>query len=106
MAKPRSHREVLGSEEALGSILFVFFIPSKTKDGEPLPAGQDQKLWADAAGEMLTEQFDGATEMPPIETALINGEVAFRQHSGGHTTGPNWQTFLTFASRYISPRPR
>jgi hypothetical protein len=47
----------------------------------------------------------GTTEMPPMETALINGEVAFRQHSGGHTTGPNWPTFLTFASRYIKARP-
>lgn len=35
------------------------------------------------------------------ETALIDGDVAFRQHSGGHTTGPNWPAFLTFASRYL-----
>ena len=38
---------------------------------------------------------------PPIETALIDGDVAFRQHSGGHTTGPNWPTFLKFADRYL-----
>ena len=74
--------------------------------------------WVDARGmfmaaaaaepvyKLLGKSGLGATEMPPIETALINGEVAFRQHSGGHTTGPNWQTFLTFARRYISPRPR
>jgi hypothetical protein len=43
----------------------------------------------------------GATEMPEQETALIDGEIAFRQHSGGHTTGPNWPTFLTFADRYL-----
>jgi hypothetical protein len=36
-----------------------------------------------------------------VETALIDGDLAWRQHSGGHTTGPNWPTFLTFASRYI-----
>jgi hypothetical protein len=41
------------------------------------------------------------TEFPPMETALIQGDLAFRQHSGGHTTGPNWPTFLTFASRYL-----
>ena len=35
------------------------------------------------------------------ETALIDGEVAFRQHGGGHTTGPNWPTFLKFAERYF-----
>jgi len=43
----------------------------------------------------------GATEFPPIETPLVSGELAFRQHSGGHTTGPNWPTFLSFADRYI-----
>jgi peptidoglycan/xylan/chitin deacetylase (PgdA/CDA1 family) len=43
----------------------------------------------------------GTTEFPPMGTALIDGDIAFRQHSGGHTTGPNWPTFLTFASRYI-----
>ena len=32
---------------------------------------------------------------------MIDGELAFRQHKGGHTTGPNWPTFLAFADRYI-----
>lgn len=50
---------------------------------------------------LLGKKDLGTTQLPPIETALIDGDVAFRQHSGGHTTGPNWPTFLTFASRYI-----
>ena len=29
-----------------------------------------------------------------IETELIDGAVAFRQHGGGNTTAPNWPTFL------------
>jgi hypothetical protein len=44
-------------------------------------------------------------EFPPIETGLMDGDVAFRQHSGGHTPGPNWPTFLTFASRYLKGPP-
>ena len=36
-----------------------------------------------------------------VGKALIDGEIAFRQHRGGHTTGPNWPTFLAFADRYI-----
>src|SRR5439155_9288841 len=36
----------------------------------------------------------GTMEFPPIETALVDGEIAFRQHSGRHTTGPNWPTFI------------
>ena len=43
----------------------------------------------------------GTSEMPPMETALIDGDLAFREHSGGHTTGPNWPAFLTFAQRYL-----
>ena len=54
---------------------------------------------------LLGKKDLGTTEFPPVETALINGELAFRQHSGGHTTGPNWPTFLQFASRYIKSTP-
>jgi hypothetical protein len=43
----------------------------------------------------------GVTEFPPEKTPLLDGEVAYRQHDGGHTAGPNWPFFLTFASRYI-----
>ena len=69
--------------------------------------------WADAKGSFLAavaagpvytllgKKDLGTTELPPIETALISGDVAFRQHSGGHTPAPNWPTFLDFASRYL-----
>ena len=69
--------------------------------------------WVDAKGMFLAAVGAGpvyrllgkkdleATEMPPMETALIRGDIGFRQHSAGHTTGPNWPTFLVFASRYI-----
>jgi len=50
---------------------------------------------------LLGKKDMGTTEFPPIETALIEGDVSFRQHSGGHTPAPNWPTFLTFASRYL-----
>ena len=73
--------------------------------------------WVDAKGMFLGAVGAGpvykllgkkdleATEMPPIETGLITGDIAFRQHSGGHTTGPNWPTFLQFASRYLRAPP-
>jgi len=43
-------------------------------------------------------------EFPAIETALVSGDVAFRQHSSGHTPGPNWPVFLDFAARYLDAR--
>jgi hypothetical protein len=54
---------------------------------------------------LLGKKDLGTTEFPPIETALIAGDVAFRQHSQGHTDGPNWPTFLTFADHYIKGPP-
>lgn len=69
--------------------------------------------WVDAKGmfiaavdagpvyKLLGKKDLGTRDFPPMETALIDGDIAFRQHAGGHTTGPNWPTFLTFASRYL-----
>ncbi len=39
--------------------------------------------------------------MPPVNTALLDGELAWRQHDGGHTDAPNWPTFLQWANRYL-----
>ena len=62
--------------------------------------------WVDAKGtflagvgagpvyKLLGKKDMGTTEFPAIETPLIDGDVAFRQHSGGHTPGPNWPTFI------------
>ena len=43
----------------------------------------------------------GTMEFPPIETALVDGDIAFRQHRGGHTAGPNLPVFIAFAARYF-----
>ena len=77
--------------------------------GSPKVEGQwiDQKgmfMAAVAAGSvyrLLSKKDLGTIEFPPIETALIGGDIAWRQHSGGHTTGPNWPAFIQFASRYF-----
>lgn len=66
-----------------------------------------QFLAAVAAGPVYTllgKKDLGTSEMPPIEKGLTDGDLAFRQHAGGHTTGPNWPTFLTFAGRYFHTR--
>jgi hypothetical protein len=69
--------------------------------------------WVDARGmfmagvaagpvyELLGKKGLGTGEFPAQEDALVGGEVAFRQHAGGHTTGPNWPTFLKYAGRYL-----
>ena len=74
--------------------------------------------WVDAKGTFLAGVYAGpvyrllgkkdlgTTEFPPIETAVTSGEIGFRQHSAGHTPGPNWPVFLDFAAKYFgSPAP-
>ena len=55
---------------------------------------------------LLGKKDLGTSDFPPVETALTDGELAWRQHSGGHTTGPNWPTFIEFASRYIRSKAK
>jgi hypothetical protein len=50
---------------------------------------------------LLGKKDLGTTQFPAVEQGLTDGDLAFRQHKGGHTSGPNWPTFLTFANRYI-----
>jgi hypothetical protein len=50
---------------------------------------------------LLGKKDLGTDQFPEVETALIDGDIAFRQHKGGHTTGPNWPTFIKFAERYF-----
>ncbi len=48
----------------------------------------------------------GTAEFPAIETPLVNGDLAYRQHAGGHTSGPNWPMFLEFAQRFMGAAKR
>jgi hypothetical protein len=48
---------------------------------------------------LLGKKGLGTAEFPQIETGLLDGDVVFRQHTSGHTPGPNWPFFLTFAER-------
>jgi hypothetical protein len=69
--------------------------------------------WVDAKGMFMAEVAAGpvyallgkkpltTADFPPMDTAVIDGDLGFRQHHYGHTDAPNWPTFLTFASRYI-----
>jgi hypothetical protein len=69
--------------------------------------------WVDARGmfmaavaagpvyRLLGKRDLGTSEFPPVETPLTEGDIAFRQHSGGHTPVPNWPSFIKFAGRYF-----
>lgn len=71
--------------------------------------------WVDAKGmflsgvhatpvyELLDKRGLKQTTYPSPLTNLANGEIAFREHEGGHTTHPNWPYFIQYAERYFEP---
>jgi hypothetical protein len=40
-------------------------------------------------------------KMPPVNAGLLDGELAWRQHDGGHTDGPNWRHFIPWANAHM-----
>jgi hypothetical protein len=85
---------------------------ASTGDGYADPGGD---AWADPRGMFLAEVAAGpvykllgkndlgTADFPPMGTALMSGDLAFRQHPSGHTPAPNWPYFLDFAARYLQP---
>ena len=70
--------------------------------------------WSDPKGEFLTmvaagpvyrllgHKDLGVTELPPLDTPITGGDLAFHYHSGGHMAVPaDWKAFLDFVDRHI-----
>jgi hypothetical protein len=82
--------------------------PVFISSGSPQVEGQ----WVDAKGmflggahagsvyRLLGKKDLGTMEFPKIGMPLVTGEIAYRQHAGGHSTGPNWSTWIAWACRY------
>jgi lysophospholipase L1-like esterase len=47
----------------------------------------------------------GVSEMPPVNTGLLDGRLAWRQHDGGHTDAPNWKYFIPWADKLLNYKP-
>jgi hypothetical protein len=43
--------------------------------------------------------------MPPVNTGFLEGELAWRQHDGGHTDAPNMKYFIEWANKKIDYNP-
>ena len=44
----------------------------------------------------------GSTELPPLDTPLITGDIGWHYHTGGHAaTRADWKAFLEFVARYF-----
>jgi hypothetical protein len=40
-------------------------------------------------------------KMPPVNVGLLDGQLAWRQHGGGHTDAPNWKFFIPWADKFL-----
>jgi hypothetical protein len=40
-------------------------------------------------------------KMPAVNAGLLDGHLAWRQHDGGHTDGPNWKYFIPWADKML-----
>jgi hypothetical protein len=40
-------------------------------------------------------------KMPPVNQGLLGGQLAWRQHDGGHTDAPNMKYFIQWADKFI-----
>jgi hypothetical protein len=57
-----------------------------------------------AKGLEIDEDYHTA-KMPPVNQGLLNGELAWRQHDGGHTDAPNMKWFIQWADKFIGHTP-
>jgi hypothetical protein len=52
----------------------------------------------------VNEDYHNA-KMPPVNTELLDGQLASRQHDGGHTDAPNWKYFIPWADKFFNYHP-
>jgi hypothetical protein len=71
--------------------------------------------WADPKGEFLAEVAAGPVyqllgkkdlgvkELPPLDTPVIDGDLGWHYHTGGHAaTEADWKAFLSFLGKYFT----
>ncbi len=81
-----------------------------------ITGGTTGESWVDPHGEFLAAvaaepvyrllgaRGPGTTVMPAPDVGLMDGELAFREHEGGHTDMLDWPIFLQWARRYLERR--
>jgi hypothetical protein len=52
----------------------------------------------------VTDDYRTA-KMPPVNTSLLDGELAWRQHDGGHEDRSNMKHFIAWANKFIKHTP-
>ena len=118
-AEPTSGTGNAGQMQVDSHSLIAMCAPRLTFISYGIPEKGDAK-WLDQKGSYMATVAAGAvfkllgvkdigvsndykTEvMPPVNTGLLDGELAWRQHDGGHTDAPNMKYFIEWANKKIN----
>jgi hypothetical protein len=57
------------------------------------------------AQDIGTKEDYHTAKMPPVNTDLLDGELAWRQHDGGHEDRSNMKYFIVWANKFINRAP-
>ena len=57
------------------------------------------------AKDLGTSDNYNAEKMPAVNVSMLDGQLAWRQHDGGHTDGPNWKYFIPWADKFLGHSP-
>ncbi len=81
-----------------------------------LITGGSGDQWSDPHGEflgavaagpvyrLLGQPDLGTMEMPPLDTPVMTGKLAYMEHNGPHAITPlDWKVFLDYADKYLKP---
>ena len=44
-------------------------------------------------------------KMPAVNVSMLDGQLGWRQHDGGHTDAPSWKYFIPWAERFLGRPP-
>jgi hypothetical protein len=50
---------------------------------------------------IVVDQDYRTAKMPPVNQGMLDGQLAWRQHDGGHTDAPNMKWFIEWANKFI-----
>ena len=74
--------------------------------GSYMAAVASQPVFRLLGAKTLGVSDDYKTEkMPPVNTGLLDGQLAWRQHDGGHTDAPNVKYFIAWADKNMDRTP-
>jgi hypothetical protein len=80
------------------------YVTGGTGDQWADPVGMFQALVAAGPVYRLLGKKDvGPTELPPLDSPVISGDLGWHYHTGGHSATPaDWKAFLDFFARHVN----